>query len=481
MRGKIATILFILGFLIAVPRASAGVLYSQPDLSGGFTTNATNDAMYQFAGSPMGPVSISGTLREVKAKFRASPSATTESILFIALDASSFVNACGSNPTINLGPVTGGTDVNVDFDMQLAGHTCNFVAGHSYYMGMAMFDSAENTPKTYQNAAHNAGYSYLTTDPIPPPPPSCSAPLTSCITSFTPLDNSTTTSPVTFTLDAYIDPNDLGTFTGVYLYLHNIDQNVLLLSAWSPSDILLVNEQATTSGAFHFATTTTIGDGNYRLQAKLTHSTLGFSNPFSSANQDISHQFIVGQATFIGNISQNSFSELQQFYATSTATSTAALASSCNPLSNFDVRNCLTFLIVPGGDYLNQSVQDLQTGVLNRPPWGYLTRLYSIWNSTATTSLPSFTAHVQIGPGDDMTPDTTTLTFNIGDMVTGGSAILQSITDPINGMTARDVFQPLVQLSVALAVIMTIINDLTGSHKHYVNADTGEDKKKKLS
>ncbi len=61
-------------------------------------------------------------------------------------------------------------------------------------------------------------------------------------------------------------------------------------------------------------------------------------------------------------------------------------------------------------------------------------------------------------------------------MLAGGSVLLDSIDDPIYGKNARDIFTPIIQLVVALAVIFGIIADLTKSH-HHMNANMGQDNK----
>ncbi len=108
----------------------------------------------------------------------------------------------------------------------------------------------------------------------------------------------------------------------------------------------------------------------------------------------------------------------------------------------------------------------MKDGILVRVPWGYATRFITILANPATSTLPTFTTTIQIGAGSDMTPETTELTFDIGDMVTGGAALLASIEDPNHGKTAREIFEPIIKLVVALSVIITIVMDLMGSHKH---------------
>jgi hypothetical protein len=294
------------------------------------------------------------------------------------------------------------------------------------------------------------------------------------IIDFTPEEGTTTPSaiPVNFSLHGYINGRDIAGQYKITIVLHNIDQNVLLLSAFSPADIYLLGSpitggvNATTSGDFYFATSTYIGDGNYRLNAILEQDALfgWVKNPFFPI-QNLSHQFIVGSSTFIGNISQNLFNDV--FNASTTATSTAALLAGCNPLGNFNITNCMSGMFIPDPVQINALVQNFRDGVLIHAPWGYVQRLYDIVSATSTTALPTFTASVVMGPGDNSNTSTTTISFDPGDMLAGGGALLESIHDPVDGKSPRDIFYPMVQLAVAIMVILTIASDVMGSHKHH--------------
>jgi len=117
----------------------------------------------------------------------------------------------------------------------------------------------------WQNTVY--GDFYLNFDPL-------SAPyndVTTHIVSMTPLNNIETPilNPVTFTLHAYISPNDVGNIIKIKIDLHNIDQNVLLLSDFSNSDLQLYFGLATSTGDFYFSTTTDLAYGNYRFRALL--------------------------------------------------------------------------------------------------------------------------------------------------------------------------------------------------------------------
>jgi hypothetical protein len=302
------------------------------------------------------------------------------------------------------------------------------------------------------------------------------------ILDFSPDDGSTQSNPVLFTLSACVDTEDLGTIQGVNITLHNIDQNVLLLSDFSPNDMYLLDERdIETPGLFQYSSTTILAEGNYRIEACIERSYLfGFIiNPLSPIAQCESHQFVVGTSTWIGNISQNLWGDVNDFYDGLTATSSEALAQTCNILGgSFGVRECLAFLFIPSNSDLVEVMENARSGFLTRVPWGYFTRFISILTDTATTTLPTFTSTIQMGPGNDLTPETTTITIDPGDMLAGASALLTDTRDPITNKNARDVFEPFVQLAIAIGVIFTIVTDMVKSHNY---ANQSESRNGKLS
>ena len=346
--------------------------------------------------------------------------------------------------------ITVGFDLNVG-NIQLYGTTSPSVDGGTCTSGSAYCGSV-GTPAIALGG---------TSAPTPPVPDTSTH-----IVDFTPEEGTTTSNPVLFSLHAYINPADIGGQFQIAFTLHNIDQNVVLLSALSPNDIyFLENVVATTSGDFYYSTTTTIADGNYRINAILQKNVLWgwLKDPFSSVNENLSHQFVVGAPTLIGSLTQNGFNELNAHLASSTATSSIALVEgSCNPLSGFSMTGCLTGLFVPDAQALNTTITGFQQGVLQRVPWGYFTRIYAILSSTSTASLPSYTVNVALNNASD----TTTLTFNPADMIAGAGSLLASTTDPYDHKNLRDIAEPVVQLVIALGVVLTIFADLTGSHRH---------------
>jgi hypothetical protein len=91
-----------------------------------------------------------------------------------------------------------------------------------------------------------------------------------------------------------------------------------------------------------------------------------------------------------------------------------------------------------------------------------LNRMYTIWSTASTSSLPTITIKVPMGNATDYA----TLTTNFGDMLVGGVAQLNSVTSPREGKTIRQVLELPVQLLIAIAVLFTIITDLAGTHRH---------------
>lgn len=300
---------------------------------------------------------------------------------------------------------------------------------------------------------------------LPTEPLNCSNPTTR-ILDFSPYDGVTLLdNNVNFTLNACINEEDIGDITGVNITLHNIDQNVLLVSDFSPSDIYLLRERnIQQSGLYNFSTTTIIGDGNYRIEACIERSYLfGFiRNPFSDITECQSHQFIVVEGTFIGNVSQNLWGDTNSLFNGMSATSSEVLAHTCNPIGgDFSIQTCLVYLFVPDGNELKKTMENARDGFLTRFPIGYITRFVTIVNSSATTSLPAFSIPVQVGDGTD----TIYVSIDTGDMVRGGGELLDSVKDPYYNKSVRDIFEPWVQGSVALMVIMTIIGTELRAHR----------------
>lgn len=317
---------------------------------------------------------------------------------------------------------------------------------------------------------------YILLDDVAPPD-ECSFGATR-ICDFNPQDGVTVTGPgVDFDLELFVNDEDIGTIKGVTVTMRNIDQNVLLLGVFSPSDIVLLDEYQLEAGTFNYSTTSIpLADGNYRLRVCLdtNYFGLGFgviggwiSGAVGNVNLCESHQFIVGASTFIGNISQNLWTDTQSFFGNSTATSSEALAATCNPfLSVFGIRECMAFLFVPDNNQLQLTLTEARNAFLTRIPWGYFTRTVDIMSSPASSTLPAFSVAIQTGAGSDMSPATTSISFDINDMVAGAGSLVDSIGAVGSGVSFRDVFYPIIQGTIAMLVLLTIIADLSNTHNH---------------
>jgi len=201
-----------------------------------------------------------------------------------------------------------------------------------------------------------------------------------------------------------INEEDIGTAFSVLVTLHNIDQNVLLSTIFSEDDIIVYDFVATTSGIGGGSGFFTLKNGNYRIKAELSKTLFGLRIPFQTPYDTRSNQFIVGSSTFIGRLSQNSYSSLNGLYANASSTASYSYnLNTCNPFTGspstlflntaFDVGTCAGVLFIPDQGLLNDSLDSLKENVLNRFPLGYVTDFVSIVATTSTSSLTVIDAY----------------------------------------------------------------------------------------
>jgi hypothetical protein len=186
--------------------------------------------------------------------------------------------------------------------------------------------------------------------------------------------------------------------------------------------------------------------GYTTLATKVTHFTVGTTTEYQN--------FI---ANVVGNIGQNGLGNLS-------ATTTEAALASCNMISlHFNIGDCMTVLLYPNKSDMAQLFDLAKQGFFSKAPWGYVVRLSDILtNKVATTSsstLPTFT--VQFASSSPLA--SSPLTFDPQDMLTGGAALLNGITDPISGKSMKDITEPWVKLFIAISALIIIFNDIMGS------------------
>lgn len=158
---------------------------------------------------------------------------------------------------------------------------------------------------------------------------------------------------------------------------------------------------------------------------------------------------------------------LDLLYDQNLATLTAFTTGTSTPVTNcgiatFNFADCAVSLIIPNAQTMKSDITNLRAMVLTHAPIGYVTRFVDILTSTSTAPLPIVT--ITFTPESPMAPYPTT--FDMGDMFTGGASLLNSVTDPNTGKNAYEIFLPLVQAGVALAVLLTIISDILKIQGH---------------
>jgi len=280
------------------------------------------------------------------------------------------------------------------------------------------------------------------------------------IISLKPENGSTTGNVVNFGLEYWISIEDMDLYNEVTVVLRNIDQNVLLLGAFSPSDILLYEGVITTAGLHTYATSTFLGDGNYRLEAWLTASDFW---SWSELNISQSTQFTVNQGTFIGNISQNSYASYGALLASTTATSTLALSKSCKPFSGeFDTVNCLAFLFIPDAYLAQQSIENFRSEVLTRFPLGYVTDFISILSTGTSTTVTLVDLQVPgILPGGGKTM-TLTIDEHSLDMLLNATSSVFATTKQNDSRTFREITEEYWLIVLGVLTLLYILRRILG-------------------
>jgi hypothetical protein len=232
------------------------------------------------------------------------------------------------------------------------------------------------------------------------------------------------------------------------------------------------------AGAFNFSTSTNIQIiGDYTLTTSITvpqYSLFGF-NFFTRQLAATSTTFVVATSTAFGTLQKAVAAQYQQLIGTASSTLDTTV---CNPISgNFNITACMTVIFgFPSKTDLNTAYNNFQTNVATHQPWGYFSRFFAILTYSGTSTLPGYTAYIGTAPSTTMD----VITVDPGDMIIGAGALLNSVTDPQNGMTIRQIMEPFVLLMVALGVFFTILADLLGSHRHNQNQVHGRKSNRRI-
>jgi len=259
-----------------------------------------------------------------------------------------------------------------------------------------------------------------------------------------PLDNSTTTTSVTFSGSYYLSSDDASTTPKSY------DFKPKLVVYVSNPDAPL---NSTTSKSFSFIATS-------------TDSIISFSTTTTLLN-DTRYVWI---ATVRGNNNEPLSGTMlgKNFYQFTTGNFDPTFGenfdiSTCNPFSGFDIGDCLYNLIVPkNGPYelaFNEAKEEFGT----RVPWGYVTRVINILIATTTaTSMPtidySFASSSPMSAIGNIHFEPFTL------IEQSGTLINEFKSDRADSKTVWEIFMPFINMFVYVVLLFMIIHDLTGIH-----------------
>lgn len=145
----------------------------------------------------------------------------------------------------------------------------------------------------------------------------------------------------------------------------------------------------------------------------------------------------------------------------SLSSTTQQLASSCDPLSGFNIGNCLVALIVPAPVDLNNDVTLMQGAVLTRAPFGWVERIVNLIATSSTSTLPVVSYTFQ----NDSPLNGTNISFDVGANMTAASDfITNQATSDISGNKKNvwQIMQPVVDLFVYVFLLYVMIRDVTG-------------------
>jgi len=304
---------------------------------------------------------------------------------------------------------------------------------------------------------------------------------TTRIISMTPENGTTTSNPITFDFHGYINPDDVGSVIKINIKLENIDQNVLFLggTSYAAGYIDMFDGIATTTGDWYYSTTTYLGDGNYRFHAVMDscatvfgscifHTTLG-GVIGGGVYEEASTQFIVGEATFIGNISQN-VNNILGIELASTSPN-LSVGEVCWPIKASDtfgfaynasssIAGCLGYLFVPDASDLRDVMENFKDGFLTRVPWGYATRFFSIVSGDATSTLPVLSVNLPTSTMPSSLAGKPLI--NVDPWEAFSESSIWATSEDVNGNTMWESLEPYWNIVVLFAFAVGAVHELIG-------------------
>jgi len=293
------------------------------------------------------------------------------------------------------------------------------------------------------------------------------------IVSVVPANEETVATSTSFTLSSNVYVNEMDFSDDLFVRFKYIRQENLQVAVANTEVLYEVLEQPVLSYGFSTVTATSsiLDTGEYLYwvelrRPSLANSLLGWFNLSNIYDPGLINQsktnFIVVERT-----------NLDQFIY-DMATSTQALLSdpgvfndiqdNCNPISGFDALGCLTALFIPNQTQLTYAISNLQNQVLTKAPVGYVSRVVTILNDSATTTLPaiSYTFGGTALEGE-------TIGFDFETIVSESTEILTTewVSDQEEPQTIWDIFMPLWELLVYAFLIIMVLNEVVGLYGHH--------------
>lgn len=344
--------------------------------------------------------------------------------------------------------------------------TCTLVAGNQYY-----FDAFPSNGHTYISAGSGSVYSsqgYLEIADsggfTTPPPPDYST----HIVSVSPLGNSTIATSTSASVGAHVYINGSDYADGDHVQIKFVRQSSSQAAVASPNLLFTVFDfVATTSGDSYFSTTTPLLDvGRYSMTTTLyaPNGIIGSAlNWFGGFYGDST----LGDATLIATSTSFVVSQLSDydvFVASTTqaitnylASSTVSLAS-CTSFSGFNLGDCMNLIFVPQSAPITQLFTNFRDGFLTYAPWGYVTRLVTIFTGGAITSLPVIS--YQAGSSSPLVlHNAGILTIDFFSPVYW-SEVTAIRADDGSNKDVWDIIDPYFTMIVAFSVLFVILEDL---------------------
>lgn len=247
-----------------------------------------------------------------------------------------------------------------------------------------------------------------------------------------------TSTPATVSVEVYVNPKHVGNEITYSLWDINSARSLFGLGGTQQT----WRFTATSSGLLAFSTTTSeaLAEGSYQSTVDIVGGCLPFSVfgkrcylPLRNPDGQIvasSTTWSAGAPSAFGQNVSNVFSRFDEIF-TSTSTATTSWAGSyCVPGSgSFEISGCLAGLIVPSGAQLKGLLDQAQSTLFARFPWGYLNRIVIILTdpTIASSSLPSIDVEMQVGGS------TKELHLDLFGSLAGPGTILATATTSVDG------------------------------------------------